>query len=195
MAMNESAPRVVITGMGAITPLGHDPDALWTAISSGESGVARITRFDPVGYASQIAAEVKWPNDVLIRGKKSCGILVEAREGFAVIGVGINIGYSPAGDDYTSVWEELGRPVAREEILADLLRGIMKESARCGGAGFADQLALLRSICILNGKLISFSSNGVTHQGLFKGIGQSGEMLVEENGVISPFFQAELVRW
>ncbi|MDC0088272.1 biotin--[acetyl-CoA-carboxylase] ligase [Akkermansiaceae bacterium] len=143
----------------------------------------------------QLAAEVKWPNDVFISGKKSCGILVEAHEGFAVIGVGLNVAYSPAGDDFTSVWEELGKPVDREEILADILNAIWKEVADCGSAEFSNQLSRLRRMCILNGKSITFNSNGKAYQGLFKGIGNSGEMLVEENGRILPFLQAEMVRF
>lgn len=143
----------------------------------------------------QLAAEVKWPNDILIRGKKSCGILVEAREDFAIIGVGLNVGYSPEGDDYTSVWEELGKPIAREEMLMDVLNAIWVETAKCGGEAFSNQLKRLREVCILTGKLITFQSNGKSHQGIFKGIGDSGEMLVEQEGRIVPFLQAETVRF
>ena len=51
--------RVVITGMGAITPLGHDLPSTWEAIVAGRSGVAQITKFDTTGYRTTIAAEVK----------------------------------------------------------------------------------------------------------------------------------------
>jgi 3-oxoacyl-[acyl-carrier-protein] synthase II len=51
--------RVVVTGMGAVSPLGLDVGSLWDGLVSGRSGVARITRFDPAGYSTQIAAEVK----------------------------------------------------------------------------------------------------------------------------------------
>ena len=51
--------RVVITGMGAVTPVGNDVASYWDAIIAGRSGVTRITRFDPSSYASQIAGEVK----------------------------------------------------------------------------------------------------------------------------------------
>ena len=51
--------RVVITGMGAITPLGHDLPSTWEAIVAGRSGVAQITKFDTAGYRTTIAAEVK----------------------------------------------------------------------------------------------------------------------------------------
>jgi 3-oxoacyl-[acyl-carrier-protein] synthase II len=51
--------RVVVTGLGLVTPLGTGVEKTWKAICAGESGIARITRFDPTGYDAQIAGEVK----------------------------------------------------------------------------------------------------------------------------------------
>src|SRR5688572_4525318 len=51
--------RVVVTGMGAVTPVGLDIATTWEALTSGKSGTARITRFDPSPYETQIAGEVK----------------------------------------------------------------------------------------------------------------------------------------
>jgi 3-oxoacyl-[acyl-carrier-protein] synthase II len=51
--------RVVITGMGWITPLGHDIDGVWKRLLRGESGVAPTTVFDARTYPTQFAAEVK----------------------------------------------------------------------------------------------------------------------------------------
>ena len=50
---------IVVTGVGAISPLGHDLPGTWAAIIDGQSGVAPITRFDPTGYETTFAAEVK----------------------------------------------------------------------------------------------------------------------------------------
>ena len=51
--------RVVITGMGAVTPLGNDLPTTWERLLAGESGVDRIKAFDPSPFPVQIAAEVK----------------------------------------------------------------------------------------------------------------------------------------
>jgi 3-oxoacyl-[acyl-carrier-protein] synthase II len=59
MASNWTERRVVITGMGAVTPLGHQVDAFWESLLAGRCGITRITRFDPSQFDSQIAAEVK----------------------------------------------------------------------------------------------------------------------------------------
>jgi len=56
---DEPLRRIVITGMGAITPIGNDKDTFFTSLLEGRSGAATITNFDPTGYSSTIAAEVK----------------------------------------------------------------------------------------------------------------------------------------
>ena len=51
--------RVVVTGLGAVSPIGIGMEAFWAALKGGVSGAGRITRFDPAGIDCQIAAEVK----------------------------------------------------------------------------------------------------------------------------------------
>ncbi|MGE5484408.1 MAG: beta-ketoacyl-ACP synthase II [Ignavibacteriales bacterium] len=51
--------RVVVTGMGAVTPVGIGVKEMWDSLVSGRSGVGRISRFDASGYDTCIAAEVK----------------------------------------------------------------------------------------------------------------------------------------
>ena len=51
--------RVVVTGMGAITPVGHTVDSLWEALLAGRHGIAPITHFDTTEYKAKLAAEVK----------------------------------------------------------------------------------------------------------------------------------------
>lgn len=51
--------RVVITGLGAITPIGIGKEDFWKGLLEGRNGIARITRFDAEGFDAQIAGEVK----------------------------------------------------------------------------------------------------------------------------------------
>ena len=51
--------RIVVTGLGMVTPVGHDVGETWSAICEGRTGVAAIRRFDASGFASRIGAEVK----------------------------------------------------------------------------------------------------------------------------------------
>ncbi len=50
--------RVVVTGMGAISPLGNDVEHLWEGLVAGRSGITRITSFDPARVASKVAGEI-----------------------------------------------------------------------------------------------------------------------------------------
>lgn len=50
--------RVVVTGIGAITPIGHGRDGLWTGLRAERSAVGPVTRFDPSPFRSQVAAEI-----------------------------------------------------------------------------------------------------------------------------------------
>ena len=51
--------RVVITGLGAVTPLGNDVASTWNQLIAGQSGIATISKFDASAISSQIAGEVK----------------------------------------------------------------------------------------------------------------------------------------
>nr|WP_144929055.1 beta-ketoacyl-ACP synthase II [Paenibacillus bovis] len=51
--------RVVVTGIGAVTPLGNDVDTTWQNILAGKSGVGPLTRLNPDDYSAKVAAEVK----------------------------------------------------------------------------------------------------------------------------------------
>ena len=56
---NQPRRRVVITGLGAVTPCGNTAVETWAALVAGRSGIGRITRFDATGCTAQIAGEVK----------------------------------------------------------------------------------------------------------------------------------------
>lgn len=51
--------RVVVTGMGAITPIGNDVETFWKAVKQGKTGFGPISRFDTTDYKVKLAAEVK----------------------------------------------------------------------------------------------------------------------------------------
>lgn len=54
----ETRRRVVVTGIGAVTPIGQGKEGLWAGVRRGVSAVRRVTRFDPSPFRSQIAAEI-----------------------------------------------------------------------------------------------------------------------------------------
>jgi 3-oxoacyl-[acyl-carrier-protein] synthase II len=58
MSSNWQERRVVVTGLGVVTPLGHDVETFWKRLIAGECGIDRITAFDPTGYDTQVAGQV-----------------------------------------------------------------------------------------------------------------------------------------
>lgn len=62
--------RVVVTGIGAITPVGLNKDDFWKSLIEGKSGVSRIDAFSPEGYPCQIAAQVRGFEPTLYMDKK-----------------------------------------------------------------------------------------------------------------------------
>ncbi|MCY4620871.1 MAG: beta-ketoacyl-ACP synthase II [bacterium] len=65
--MRGESRRVVVTGMGAITPLGHTVEDTWKAALAGESGIGPITQFDPSGVQTKFAGEVRgWDPELVI---------------------------------------------------------------------------------------------------------------------------------
>jgi 3-oxoacyl-[acyl-carrier-protein] synthase II len=87
--------RVAVTGLGAVTPLGHDARSTWEGAVAGRSGVDFIRSFDATGYPVRIAAEVKDFDPVAVVGPKDARRLernvvlavAAAREAWADAGV------------------------------------------------------------------------------------------------------------
>lgn len=92
--------RVVVTGLGCITPLGNDVATTWERLLDGQSGAGRITRFDPGELKCQIAAEVKDFDPVAYLGARDARrmdrftqfTLVAAQQAVAAAGLEINDG-------------------------------------------------------------------------------------------------------
>ena len=56
---NSNGRRVVVTGMGFITPIGNDLETVWSNMVEGVSGIGQITHFDTTNFDTKIAGEVK----------------------------------------------------------------------------------------------------------------------------------------
>jgi BirA family biotin operon repressor/biotin-[acetyl-CoA-carboxylase] ligase len=82
---------------------------------------------EAIEITAGLRPDIKWPNDVLISGRKVCGILIETSEAIAVLGIGINVNGSLASSATlagraTTLAEALGHPIAREPLFIELLR-------------------------------------------------------------------------
>ncbi|MGE3857484.1 MAG: beta-ketoacyl synthase [Dehalococcoidia bacterium] len=70
--MNREIHRVVVTGLGAVTPIGNTTAEYWEGLRTGRNGIGRVTQFDPTDLIVQIAGEVKdWNPDLYLDRKVS----------------------------------------------------------------------------------------------------------------------------
>jgi BirA family biotin operon repressor/biotin-[acetyl-CoA-carboxylase] ligase len=149
--------------------------------------------------------QIKWPNDVYLRGRKVCGILVEStldvRGGFVVAGAGVNLNLTseefPAElrETATSVWlERGGQPVSREDFAIQFLRRLRAQCLRAE-QDFPALLADCESRSYLNGKRVTLVSGGETMEGTVTGSGSEGELqLVDAGGRTKLVTSADFVR-
>jgi BirA family biotin operon repressor/biotin-[acetyl-CoA-carboxylase] ligase len=82
---------------------------------------------EAIEAATGLRPGIKWPNDVLVEGRKVCGILIETSAAIAVLGIGINVNGSIAGHPELAaraitLADALGEPVARELLLIEVLQ-------------------------------------------------------------------------
>jgi BirA family biotin operon repressor/biotin-[acetyl-CoA-carboxylase] ligase len=168
------------------------PRALWPRMALA-AGLAVAEAVAKLG----LEAEVKWPNDVLIRGRKLCGILVEATHESAIVGIGLNVGQEEFDGELQNVATSIRREGRADIICPDLLGLVLAElSGWCGkiGSEFPSLLRRLRERCALTGQVVRLVAGDGPHQGRVLGLGDAGELVVEtENGTRS-FLQADEVR-
>jgi BirA family biotin operon repressor/biotin-[acetyl-CoA-carboxylase] ligase len=169
-----------------------EPKALWPRLSLA-TGLAVAEGLDRHG----VAAEVKWPNDVWIAGKKIAGILVEAGDDFVVVGIGINVGVTEfpeaLEDSATSLALECGEAPELPLVLASVLERLPVWQARIG-ADFEELLRRFRERCALTGKQVRLICADGVLSGEAAGIGDGGELLVRTSEGIRRIVQAEEVR-
>ena len=130
--------------------------------------------------------QIKWPNDIIINGKKVCGILVESgvcdrNRTYAVIGIGINVNIEtdsigevllPA----TSLSYELGREVSRLELVKRLLVEMERLYLLAQGSGVVyqewwDSLETL-------GKRVRASSGDTVYEGIAESVDRDGSLMI-----------------
>ncbi len=101
-----------------LAPSGLPIATLMLGLATGEA----------IQNATNLACDLRWPNDVLINGRKTAGILAQLNEDCIVSGIGINVNHTAIPSDVrtpaTSLRIESGRMQSREQIVIDLLRSL-----------------------------------------------------------------------
>jgi 3-oxoacyl-[acyl-carrier-protein] synthase II len=155
--------RVVVTGLGAVTPIGNDVATTWRAMQAGVSGASRITKFDPTTFPVQFACEVKGFDPLLSMERKEAkradqytqyavAAAVEAMEdaglangGYDVDRTGVIVGSGIGGlksfEEQHDIYRERGAskisPFFIPMFIADIAAGVVSMRFNARGPNYA----------------------------------------------------------
>jgi BirA family transcriptional regulator, biotin operon repressor / biotin---[acetyl-CoA-carboxylase] ligase len=177
----QAEPGSSIMASVLLRPTMSNPDGLgWLTLVMALAIAKTIRTLGPV-------ASIKWPNDVLIEGKKVCGILAEASPDLktVIVGFGLNVNQSdPPIDGATSLFIETNQALDRDEILAAVLgsfQSMVKELYL--SAGNAKALDLFEEISKLSStigeQVQAIFPDGSRLIGLATGLDESGRLIIE----------------
>lgn len=148
--------------------------------------LASLAVVHSIETATGLKSQIKWPNDILINGKKVCGILIENdvqgnSVSYSIIGIGININLKPVdypeiGSIATSLSHELGKDVSRLKVLRGLLMELEGLYLKLSDAEsifreWRDNLETL-------GKEIDVKSGDILYRGLAESVEADGSLLL-----------------
>ncbi|MDO9574190.1 MAG: beta-ketoacyl synthase N-terminal-like domain-containing protein, partial [Candidatus Contubernalis sp.] len=124
--------RVVVTGIGVITPIGIGKDAFWEGLKEGRSGVDRITAFDTTDYPVQIAAQVKNFNAEDYMDRKEARRMDRFIQ-FAVASAGLSLedsGLDLKKVDLTRVGVSVGSGIGGVQTMEEQARVLMEKGPK-----------------------------------------------------------------
>ncbi len=136
----------------------------------------------------QGALGLKWPNDLLLHGKKLGGVLVEVRNAFAVIGVGVNVSSSPSVESVESNgaapinFADADIKIDRDELAAALIIAqcnALQQFCQHGFAAFADRW---RALHCLQNKRVRVHQDNETFYATVCGADKDGALLINRDG-------------
>ena len=178
--------------------------------SNDENPAALLTLASGVAIAEAVRAvtglpaEIKWPNDVLIGGRKLAGILAEAavqagRLQFVVVGFGVNLqpaAYPPElAPRVTSIEAETFRPADRAVLVAEILAAMSERCADLRAGRFDAILSAWRRLApSLPGARVEWESPAGVVRGRAEDIDRHGALLVRVDGKLERIVAGE-VRW
>jgi BirA family transcriptional regulator, biotin operon repressor / biotin---[acetyl-CoA-carboxylase] ligase len=131
-------------------------------------------------HAAGVECAIKWPNDVWVEGRKLAGILVEGRpqEGWAVVGVGLNVGTTEFPEDLREIATSLAIAGSGRPGTGDVLEALLLALGRWLEADSDAVRSAWRSRDALHGQTVRWEGG----EGTANGIDEGGALLVETAG-------------
>lgn len=132
-------------------------------------GIKQLTKLD---------CNLKWPNDILLDSKKIGGILIEKKDGYFIIGIGLNVNESELDksiENSTSIRLELGRTVQREPLLAF----IFNHFETLLGNNLSSIINEWESLCLHMDRMVKFHQSNQLMSVTFLGLNENGEANIQ----------------
>ncbi len=165
--------------------------------------VAALAVADGISEVCDLKAKIKWPNDIVINGKKVCGILTEMSTeldfiNYIVTGIGINVANREFPEDIrdvaTSLYMETGKDIRRSQLIAAIMRAYEKYYDK-----FIEKKDMSLLLDLYNSRLVNCDAKvrvlfpGNEYTGTALGINKEGELLVRtDDGKISEVISGEV---
>jgi BirA family transcriptional regulator, biotin operon repressor / biotin---[acetyl-CoA-carboxylase] ligase len=141
---------------------------------------------EAIADAAGLAADLRWPNDVMIEGRKCAGILAQLEGGAVVAGIGINVNHTLFPVEIeplaTSLKLEGKRGVSREDLLVSLVKSIeacCKILTTDGPAAILKMFA--RASSYAEGRRVRVEKDGAMIEGVTCGLNPSGFLVIRED--------------
>ncbi len=129
---------------------------------------------------------IKWPNDIVIKGKKVCGVLTERTGGAVVAGIGVNVLNRGFGGELaakaTSLYLETGREYDRSELAAAILNELDSLYAEFLAKGFSPLCSEYERHCVTLGKNVRIITPAGEYTAEAEGIDEDGGLVIKRCG-------------
>ena len=179
-----------LAGRGSHGRSWHSPPGLGlyfsVLLSGSPQGMAWAGALAVRDAVSPVAAPtLKWPNDLLLDGRKIAGVLVEHRTGWNAVGIGINVHHQP--DDFPpdlrasagSLEQITGREWDRKQLLSDVLTELERYVCVLRGGGLDDLRTQWLNACGVAGRRVRQGAL----EGVVRAIDDDGALVVDADGV------------
>jgi BirA family biotin operon repressor/biotin-[acetyl-CoA-carboxylase] ligase len=160
--------------------------------------VAGLSVVESISDVAGLFPVIRWPNDVLLNGLKAAGILVEAKNGAVVIGIGINV-TTPSGDlpeGATSITGALPPTLAPPDpyvLTGSVCHRFQKWYDEWLSGGFQAVRAGLRPWMAFFGQPVRLSAGSETYEGTIQDLDEVGRLLVRmDSGIVRQFEMGEV---
>lgn len=168
------------------------------------SMLAAVAVANAIEQTCGLRVGIKWPNDLLVDGRKVCGILVEMgaemdRVKYIVLGIGLNVNSTAEmwpdkiKSNTTSLCQQLGAPVNRVELLRSILCHLEELYLQWRKEGFAPVMAAWRSCCVSQQCPARIQTIHGDYTGWVEGVDDSGALLLRlEDGTVQSFMSGDV---